>query len=351
MTTFALIGSGWRARMFLDVARVLPTVRCAGVVVRTPRPLEVPTFASLEACVAAVRPDFVLTATPWTVTPAVVAEAVGRGLPVLAETPPAPDLAGLRALWSAVGGSGLVQVAEQYLMMPSHAARAAVVARGVIGTPTQVQVSSTQQYHAVSLVRGFLGAGREPVTARATRTTAPLLQPLGRGGWTDDPAEHPTTTTLATLDLGPGRSGVYDYTEQQTRNQLRFRRLLVRGSAGELRDDEVVWMAAPQTLVRTPLVRRQTGHDLDLVGYDTEHITFGSEVVYRNPYPGRRWMDEEVAMATLLERTAAWARGGGPAPYPLADGLHDQQVALAIEESADRDLPVTTSTEGWTTPH
>jgi predicted dehydrogenase len=84
-------------------------------------------------------------------------------MPVLAETPPAPDLDGLRGLWSAVGASGLVQVAEQYLMMPSHAARAALVATGVIGTPTQVQVSSTQQYHAIALIRGLLGAGRGSV--------------------------------------------------------------------------------------------------------------------------------------------------------------------------------------------
>lgn len=251
--------------------------------------------------------------------------------------PPAPDLDGLRALWSAVGGSGLVQVAEQYPLMPSHAARAALVATGAIGTPTQVQVSATQQYHAVSLIRGLLTAGRGSVSVRATRFSAPLVSPLSRTGWTDDEEAHPTTTTIATLDFGDGRSGVYDFTEQQTRNQLRFRRLIVRGSAGELHDDEVVRMTGPRTLVRTPLVRRQSGYDLDLIGYDTEHISLGSEVLYRNPYPGRRWMDEEIAMATLLERTASWVRGEGPEPYPLAEGAQDQQLALAIEEAADSD--------------
>ena len=315
--------------------------------VRTPRRLDVPTFASLDACLREVSVDFVVTATPRDVTPRFIVKAVDRGLPVLAETPPASDLEGLRALWSAVGDSGLVQVGEQYPMMPSHAARAAAVAAGTIGTPTQIQVSSTQQYHSVALIRGLLAAGRGPVSVRATRFTAPLVSPLSRTGWTGDERAHLTTTTIATLDFGDGRSGVYDFTEQQTRNQLRFRRLTVRGSAGELHNDEVVRMTGPRTLVRSPLVRRQTGYDLDLIGYDTEHISLGSDVLYRNPYPGRRWMDDEIAMATLLERTADWVRGAGPEPYPLAEGAQDQQIALAIEESADADRTVTTSYEAW----
>jgi predicted dehydrogenase len=347
VTSFAVVGAGWRAEMFWRLAAGLEDVRCTGAVVRTPRELPVPTFTSLAECVAGTSPDFVVTAVPWPVNPGVVTEAVERGLPVLAETPPAPDAAGLRELWAAVGGSGLVQVAEQYLLMPSHAARAAAVRAGLIGTPTQVQVSSTHQYHAVSLIRGLLGAGRGPVTVRASRSTAPLVDPLTRDGWTDDPAPRPATTTIATLDFGDGRSGLYDFTDNQWHNQLRFRRLLVRGSHGELRDDELIRLTGPRTLVRSPLVRRQTGYDLDLDGFDTDTITYGDQVLYRNPYPGRRWSDEEIAIATLLDATAAWVRGTAPAPYPLADGAQDHLIALAIEEAADTDRTVTTGTEIW----
>lgn len=52
-------------------------------------------------------------------------------------------------------------------------------------------------------------------------------------------------------------------------------------------------------------------------------------------------------MATLLERMVTWVRGGGPEPYPLADGAQDQQIALAIEEAADHDAPVITSRQAW----
>ena len=347
MTSFAVVGAGWRAEMFWRLAEGLDGVDCVGAVVRTPRELAVPTFASLAECVQRAAPDFVVTAVPWATSPAVITEAVERGLPVLAETPPAPDADGLRRLWAAVGDSGLVQVAEQYLLMPVHAARAAAVRSGIIGTPTQVQVSSTHQYHAVSLIRGLLGAGRGPVSVRASRTTAPLLDPLSRAGWTDDEREKPATTIIATLDFGDGRSGLYDFTDNQWHNQLRFRRLLVRGSRGELRDDEVVRLAEPRTVVRTPLVRRQTGYDLDLDGFDTDTITLGDQVLYRNPYPGRRWSDEEVAIGTLLDATATWVRGDGPAPYPLADGAQDHLIALAIEEAADTDRTISTAVESW----
>ena len=347
MTSFAVVGAGWRAGAYWRLAADLEDVSCVGVVVRSSRRLPVPTFGSLDECLAVAKPDFLVTAVPWAVNPGVVEQAVDRGVPVLSETPPAPDLAGLRMLWEAVGRSGLVQVAEQYLLMPSHAARAAAVRSGVIGAPTQVQVSSTQLYHAVSLMRGLLGAGRGPVTVRASRHRAPLVDPLTRAGWTDDHAPKPAITTIATLDFDEGRSGLYDFTDNQTRNQLRFRRILVRGSHGELQDDEIVRLTAPRTIMRTPLVRRQTGHDLDLQGFDTDHIAFGGEVVFRNPHVGLRFNDDEIATAALLQAMAAWVRGDGAAPYPLADGMHDHLVALAIEEAAATDRTVTTTTEPW----
>jgi len=347
MTTFAVVGAGWRAAYYWSLASALPGLDCVGAVVRSPRELPVPTFGSVKECLERSRPDFVVTAVPWSANPAVVRAVVAAGVPVLAETPPAPDVPGLRALWADIGASGLVQVAEQYLLMPSHAARLALVRSGAIGTTTQVQVSSTHQYHAVSLIRAHLAAGYGPVTVRATSFDAPLLDPLTRDGWNE--ADEPTsaTTTIATLDFGAGRSGVYDFTDNQWHNQLRFRRLLVRGTHGELMDEEVVRMLAPRTVARSSLVRRQTGYDLDLDGFETDHITLGSDVLYRNPYLGRRWNDEEIAIATLLDRMAAWVRGEGEPPYPLADGAQDHLLALAVDASLASGVPVTTAVEPW----
>ncbi|GAA2594601.1 hypothetical protein GCM10010435_87040 [Winogradskya consettensis] len=350
MTTFAFVGFGFRAATFHRVAQALPHLRCVGAVVR--KPLSVlPSYGAISDCLREARPDFLVIAVPREANPGLIAEAVALGVPVLAETPPAPDLAGLRALWEVAGRSGLVQVAEQYLLMPTHAARLAAVRSGIIGTPTQVQVSSTQQYHAVSLIRGLLGVGHDPAAVRATRTVAPLLDPLDRAGWTGALEPKPATTTIATVDFGRGRSGVYDFTTGQTRNLLRFRRLLVRGTHGELHDDEIVHMPAAETISRVPLLRRQSGHDLDLNGFDTATVTLGgTEVLYRNPYPGTRFNDDEIATAALLDAMAAWVRGEGPPPYPLAEGMQDQLLALAIEDAATTAHEITTTTQPWNRP-
>jgi predicted dehydrogenase len=324
--TFALVGGGWRASAYWRLAAELDGIACVGAVVRTPRAMPVPAYGSLDECLAAKRPDFVVTAVPRTANAQVVIEAVERGLPVLSETPPAQDVGPLRPY------AEHIQVAEQYLLMPTHASRLAAVRGGVIGTPSQVQVSSTQFHHAVALMRGYLQAPPGPVTVRATRHVAPLVQPLKRGGWTDDPDAKPATTTLAVLDFGHGRSGLYDFTDNQTRNQLRFRRILVRGSHGELRDDEVVRLTGPRTIVTTPLVRTTAGD-----------VALGDNVHYHNAYRGMRLNDDEIATATMLDAMAAWVRGDGPPPYPFAEGAHDHAVGLAIEEAAATGRTVTTA--------
>jgi predicted dehydrogenase len=347
MTRFAIVGSGWRAEYYWRLAAALGGVDCVGVVSRSPKELPVPVYQSLDECLAVGRPHFVVTAVPWEVTPSLIVSLVERGVRVLAETPPAPDLDGLRRLWAAVGASGLVQVAEQYTRMPTHAARLALVRSGAIGTPTRADVSSTHQYHAVSLIRTLLGVGCGPVEVRAVRTTAPLVDPLSRDGWADPAEVRQATTTIATITFSGGGFGVYDFTDNQWHNQLLNRRLLVRGSKGELRDDDVVRFAGDRTIVRTALVRRQTGYDLDLDGFDTDHISCGAEVLYRNPYQGLRWNDEEIAIASLLGDTAAWAVGEGAAPYPLAEGLQDHRIALAVDEAADADAVARVAVEAW----
>ena len=344
---FVLVGWGYRARAWLESSLGIDAVPCVGVVVRSPRETPVAAFGSLGEALEATGARFVVASVGGDSAPTVIADAVGRGVPVLTETPPARDIDGLRRLWHEVGGSDLVQVAEQYPLYPSHASRLALVRSGALGTPTQVQVSSTQLYHAVALMRAHLGAPPGPSVVRATSVTAPVLQPLARGGWTGASEPVPASTTHAVIGFGPGRSGVYDFTDQQTRNLLRVRRLVVRGTHGELDGQTLVRWGGPETILTSRLERRQSGHDLDMSGFDSETISHGDAVLWRNPWPGRHWSDDQHATALMLRRTADWVAGTGPGPYPLREALEDAAIGLAIERSAAEDRPVEIGDEPW----
>lgn len=349
---FAVVGSRWRSEFFARVAAAAPDrFELVGVQVRSDEAAErmarrgARTVRTLDELLA-LEPEFVVPAVSWPAMPDVVREFVGRGAHVLAETPPAPTLDGLRALWHDVGGSGRVQVAEQYTRMPGHAARLAVVGDKVIGTPTSVEIASTHLYHAVALVRAYLDAGLADATVSARSFTAPLADPLGFSGWAADPQPVPLATTVATLDFGDGRFGLYDFVDNQWWNPLRARRIVVRGSLGEIVDDTVTRLTADGP-VTSPVVYRRTGVDMNLEGNDVVHASFDGKVVYRNPWVGTRLSEDDVAVASHLVAMGLWVRDEGPAPYPLADGCQDHAIGLAIEESARTGADVRVAKEAW----
>ena len=202
---------------------------------------------------------------------------------MLAETPPAPDLPGLHALWADVGPTVLVQVAEQYPLMPLHAARLAIVQSGA-------------HRHT------NLGAGQldSPLSRRCPDAAVPSGPPragdrhrpdvLGRPRGSDHsgrmdthrPSVKQAETTLACIDFGSGRMGRYDFTDNQWWNPVRPDHLMVRGSAGEIFDDTVVRMADNVTPVTSRIERSMTGMGMNYEGLDLTHLSLDGRVVFRN---------------------------------------------------------------------
>jgi predicted dehydrogenase len=350
---FAIVGTGWRSEFYLRVAKSAPERFEAVAVVansdaaaeRVAREWGIPTVRTLDAALAHA-PEFVIAAVSWPSMPGVVTELVEKGAFVLAETPPAPTADGLRALWTAVGTSGRVQVAEQYMLMPRHAARLAAVRAGAIGVPTAVEVASTHLYHATSIMRSFLAAGFDETVVSARTFTAPQADPLSFDGWVTDPKPEPRTTTIATLDFGDGRMGLYDFVDNQWWNPLLARRIVVRGSLGEIVDDSVTRLT-DQGVIISPLSYRRTGVDMNLEGNELVSASFEGRIVYENPWIGTRLSEDDIAVASFLKETGNWARSEGPGPYSLAEACQDHLLGLAIEESARTRADVRTNKEVW----
>ena len=355
MTKIAIIGAGWRSEFFIRIAQLLPEkFEIVGVVARKDEVRSalaerfgVQTYSSISQLLSKNKPDYAISSVSWDSNPGVVEELVSAGVYVLCETPPAPTLEGLQKLWAAVGSSEMVQVAEQYLSLPGHSARLAITKSGVIGNVSSLELSSTHGYHAVSIMRGFLQSGFEPTTITTRQFEAPLVDPLSRNGFNADLSPKDAKTTISLIDFGSGKSGVYNFVDNQWHNQLRHRRIVVRGSRGEIVDDAVIRLIEGPAITTSRIERYQLGYDLNLDGYDTEHLSFDGRVVFKNPFTGLRFMDEEIAIATLMAQMADWIDGNAKAPYPLNEACQDHLVSLAIDESIALGKSVTTAKQDW----
>ncbi len=350
---FGLIGSGWRAEFFLRVAAALPDrLAVAGLLARNAarreslgRAFGVPTPTSFEELLAA-KPDFVVVSVPWDVTPVLLRELSDRGVPALAETPPAPDLDGLRAL-APLARTGRIQVAEQYQFQPFHASRLAIARSGRLGRISEAYVSAAHGYHGIDLIRRLLGLDREPLRIRANRFVTSVVAGPDRHGPPQELRLIESEVVIATLDAGD-RLGVYDFTDEQYFSPIRSRSVVVRGDRGEIRDRSVRYLLDHRTVADLDLKRHDAGQGGNLEGQYLHGVTMGEEWVYRNAFGSARLFDDEIAVASCLTGMADWL-DGGPDVCSLADAAQDHYVSLLIADAARTGEAIRAAGHVWDT--
>ena len=351
---FGIVGAGWRTEFFLRIVQNCPErFGVTGVVVRNPEKAAtfakrwgVPVFATLEAMLEKSAPSFVVSSVPWDVNPGVLVALSERGVPALSETPPAPNLDGMLALWEKIQRlKGRVQVAEQVHLRPHHVAQLAIAASGKLGTISQAQVSVAHGYHGISLMRKFLGITFEPARVHATEFKSPLITGAGRGGPPEKEGVKTSTQHFIRFDFGD-KLGLMDFTGDQYFAWIRDERLLVRGERGELSGRSVAYLKDFRTPIRFDFVRHTTGIDGDLQGNHLQGIQAGEEWVYRNAFAPASLMDDEIAIATALVKMDEYVRAGREF-YPLAEGMQDHYLNIVAQKSLATGATETASAQPW----
>jgi predicted dehydrogenase len=350
--TFGLIGGGWRAEFFLRVAQALPDrfgvtgfySRTEATRTQMANDWRIPGCASLGALVQ-TKPDFVILSVPRAVCPDLILELAAHDMPVLAETPPAGDLANLERLWRNLPKHARIQIAEQYPFQPLHAARLAFIASGKLGTVTQTQVSVAHDYHGAVLLRRFLGVGFGPAVINAFSFASPLID--GRTRTTLPTAEKIVTSTqvIAHLQFGD-KLGIYDFTGDQYRSWVRSHRLLVRGERGEINNLEASYLADFKTPIHVHFARQDAGQPGNLEGYYHKGYLAGDQWYYQNPFIPARLMDDEIAIASCLEKMGHYLATGQDF-YSLAEACHDTYLGLLIAEAVKTGQPVQSTPQIW----
>jgi predicted dehydrogenase len=353
MTRFSIVGGGWRTEFFLRIARELPDLfEIPGMLVRrTERADElqktwgVATHTSLDALLAD-KPDFVVTSLSWDSNPIFIRELAARGIAVLSETPPAPKVEDLLALMDLIKAGARIQVAEQYIFQPEHAARLSVVRSGKLGDVFQAQVSVCHGYHGTSLIRHLLGINFEAVKISARRLPEVVVGGPDRNGRppTDEKIQR-QNQLIAYLDFGD-RQGVFDFVGTMYHSYIRSHRVLVRGTRGEINHDRVRYLADYRTPIDYQFRRVDAGHTGNLDGHFHQGILAGEHWAYRNPFPFARLMDDEIAIATCLQGMANYVNGG-PDIYSLAEACQDHYLSILMEESANKGEEVTGAVQPW----
>lgn len=351
---FALVGTGFRAAAYARVAAAVPArLQLAGVF--GPRSREtadafaatwgVAAWTDLDA-LAAARPDFAVVSVHPSAAPALLEALSERGIPVLTETPLAPDEDAIEAALALVRGGARIQVAEQYHLEPLVAAQLALVHSGRLGDITHVTASVAHDYHGVSVGRLLLGSGTEwPRSITASRFLSPIVEGPSRAG---DPQEERVVTethTVAWLDFG-GAMLQYDFGDQQYRSWIRTPSVLVRGTRGELRDTHVQYLAAFDRPAHSDIARLSAGGPGSHEGLYFRSYVFEGQTLSENELLPTRLAEDELALARILVAMHRYVEGG-PAPYSVEEAAFDQRLATAIHRAAaERDADRATSADG-----
>ena len=350
--SIALIGSGWRAGIFLRILSQFPDkYRVSGVVSRNRENREkaaakwgVPAYPDINTLAAENRPDFIIIAVTKTQGHRVIADTASLGIPILAETPPAAELDDLTALNRELPPGFPIQIAEQYHLYPMHQARLSLINSGRLGTVSYSQISISHGYHGISLMRRALGIGFENGEIRAHSAELPVTEGPGRSG---PPSEEKVITTDHTLAVfnWPGKMGLYDFETNQHRSWIRSSRFLVRGEKGEISDDRVSYLRDYLTPIEYDLVRHRAGEYENVEGYYLKGISAGDEMIYRNPWPASL-SDEDIAIITAVEKMTRFIETG-ESFYSLAEASQDQYLALMIDRAVREGRTVKTETQCW----
>ncbi len=351
---FGMIGGGWRTAFYLQIARQMPErFQIGGLLVRDVEKGQVlkatwgvPVYSTLNDLLRVPALQFVVVCVPWPVTPVLLSELAERKVPALAETPPAPDLAGLISLQPLIEAGAKIQVAEQYQFQPLHAARLALARSGKLGTITQAQLSVAHGYHGISLMRKFLNIAFEYATITARSFLSPLLAGRDRAGRL--PVQEnikPSKQVIACLDFGD-KLGTYDFTDDQYFSWIRTPRLLIRGERGEINTTQVRYLDKVQTPIAFEFQRQMAGENGNLEGFYLKGILGGNEWIYENPFVPSRLSDDEIAIACCLDHMARYVEGG-PQFYSVAEASQDHYLSMMIDQAVARGEPVKTSLQPW----
>ena len=359
-TRFIIVGSGWRSLYYVRIAKALPDhFELCALLCRTEEKAKrmaaennIHATTSESEC-EALKPDVVVVA----VNKASIAEVsihwLEKGFCVLSETPAALELPMLQRLWELhLKGAKLV-VNEQYHLYPIYRALLSISESGILGEKSCLNCSLAHEYHGASLMRSLLGIHQsEQFSIRAKTYEFPTTETLTRYESFTDGRIAMKKRTVATIEFRNGKVVLYDFDGEQYRSPIRKNALKLQGVRGEIIDNTVYYLDGENKPATSPLVvtshKVKTDYDnpnLRVIDEVTD-ISFEGKSLYKSEFGQCALAQDETAMATMLERTAQYAKGG-LSPYPLENALQDAYTMILMQRAVETGETVNSEVQSW----
>lgn len=334
MIKYGIIGAGWRSEFYLRIAALLPdTFKVSGIYIRNKQKREefsqkynAPIFDTLEKLLQTDY-DFIVSCVNKAGICDTVRELACKNIPLLTETPIGTSNKEIDAFLAEIKPDWRVQVAEQFHFQPRNVAIKRVIESGILGEITQVQLSCCHDYHAASLIRFFLNTGDEMPKASSFTLPDTVNRYNSRAGLLSEPEAVTAEEKFAFLKFND-KTALYDFNYEQYFSDIRRSRVLIRGTNGEILNDECTYLknGLPHSFT---LRRNSYGANESLDGFTLVNITAEGRVLYENPFKGARLSDEEIAIATCLLNMKKYLETG-ISFYTLKDAALDSKIFLSV---------------------
>lgn len=357
---FIIVGSGWRARSYVRIAKALPEhFELCAMLCRSGERAErmaaehgIYTTTSIEEC-KQMKLDFVVVAVTKSDIASVSMEWMDAGFTVFCETPASQDVEVLQTLWELQKKGKHLVVAEQYTKRPQYQAMLTLLKQGIIGEPDCINISLAHEYHGARLMRAFLGETMNmPFTVSAKTYSFQTVETLSRYERFTDGRVADKKRTVATFEFADGKVAWYDFDSEKYRSPIRHKYVNVQGAKGELRDNRVWFLDEAyepkqgELVVTEKITRRDSDNPNLKILREVEKIEFVTsegdrQSIYEPEFGLCGLSEDEIAIALLMKEVDSQGEG------ELQEALQDCYMAILMQKAVESGEIVSSKEQIW----
>ncbi|OON97500.1 MAG: dehydrogenase [Candidatus Epulonipiscioides saccharophilum] len=354
MIRYVMVGYGWRAQLFYDLAKYSPDKFevTAGVVRSQERIDQIKRERGIYATTdmdeaLKTNPDFVVLCIPRAIMKDYTIKMMEKGIPVMCETPPGKNVEELNELYKKQQElNGKVQVLEQYHLWPFYKALQNIVLSGLIGPVQNITLSALHGYHAISIFRKILGLKMENCTIFGQQFISEVTKTNSRDGFSYNGEVLEQKRDLVTFSFDNNKAAIFDFTSHQYFSTIRTRRINIQGVRGEINDMTVRYLNKDNKPVQEEINQYYLGLN-NISGWCNYGVSLGDKILYENPTMPARLNDDEISVADSLIRMKEYLENGAEEVYALKDGLQDAYLSFLMEESIRENRIIRSETQSW----